>query len=380
MIFKTFISEELKTKTTYCLYGATSQAAEVHAILEPLDHSLPAEVQIEHLENTITDLFSSQFPESTVLAWKRYFLTDAANQFHLIKHSGDASVSIVQQPPLNGSKVSVWIYGIQHVTIEHTPDGAVCVKRPSYTHLFHTQLQTGEGDSYGQTVSIFKRYIDSLHNFGATLGSHCIRTWLYVHNIDVQYAGMVKGRKMIFHQENLVPETHYIASTGIEGRSVQPDMSVIMDAYAIPEVRNEQVSYLTGIGYLNPTYEYGVTFERGTVVCYGDRQHVFISGTASINDRGEIVHPQDIQKQTARALENIGALLGEAGCSMSDIAYMLVYLRDIADYKQAEAFLQSEYPHIPKILVLAQVCRPGWLIEIECMAIRAVSNDCFEKF
>jgi enamine deaminase RidA (YjgF/YER057c/UK114 family) len=276
--------------------------------------------------------------------------------------------------------VSVWIYGIQNITIEHTPDGAVCVKRPFYTHLFHTQLQTGEGDSYEQTVSVFKRYIDSLHNFGATLGSHCIRTWLYVQNIDVQYAGMVKGRKMIFHQENLVPETHYIASTGIEGRSVQHDVSVIMDAYAIPKVRNEQISYLTGIGYLNPTDEYGVTFERGTVVCYGDRQHVFISGTASINDRGEIVHPQNIQKQTARTLENIGALLGEAGCSMSDIAYMLVYLRDIANYKQAEAFLQAKYPHIPKIIVLAPVCRPGWLIEIECMAIRAVNDDRFEQF
>ena len=34
---------------------------------------------------------------------------------------------------------------------------------------------------------------------------------------------------------------------------------------------------------VNRTYEYGVTFERGTAVTYGDRRHVFIAGTASID-------------------------------------------------------------------------------------------------
>lgn len=84
--------------------------------------------------------------------------------------------------------------------------------------------------------------------------------------------------------------------------------------------------------YLNPTYEYGVTFERGTAVEYGDRKHIFISGTASIDNRGEVVYPGNIAGQTRRMLLNIEALLKEAGSSLADLAKMIVYLRDIADY------------------------------------------------
>ena len=68
--------------------------------------------------------------------------------------------------------------------------------------------------------------------------------------------------------------------------------------------------YLYAPTHLNPTYEYGVSFERGTYVDYGDRRQVFISGTASINHRGEVVYPGDIRKQTERMWENVETLSG----------------------------------------------------------------------
>lgn len=380
MIYKTHFYEPFKVKATYCIFAEKGIAAEAHAILEPVDHTLPAEIQIRNIEETLKRMFSSVFSESMVLVWKRYFVTDAANQFQFLEHSENVATSIIQQPPLNGSKVSVWVYGIENVIVKNTKDGAICVNRPSYTHLYHTQLQVNIGDSFAQTISIFKQYIESLRNCGASLANYCIRTWLFVQNIDVQYGGMVNARKMIFDNENLTPETNYIASTGIEGRSYHPEVYVMLDAYAIPEINSEQVTFLKGTGYLNPTHEYGVTFERGTAVRYGDRQHVFISGTASINAKGEIIHLHDIQKQTDRTLENIDVLLAEAGCTMSDLAYLLVYLRDIADYKQTEAKMQAKFPNVPKIILLAPVCRPGWLIEIEGMAICKINDSRFKQF
>ena len=38
------------------------------------------------------------------------------------------------------------------------------------------------------------------------------------------------------------------------------------------------------------------------------------------------------------------------------------------------------FPDIPKVIVLAPVCRPGWLIEMECMATKAITNEAFPKF
>ena len=110
-------------------------------------------------------------------------------------------------------------------------------------------------------------------------------------------------------------------------------------------------------------------FERGTAVSYGDRKHIFLSGTASIDNKGEIVYPGDILKQTGRMMENISALLEEAGASIGDIMQAIVYLRDPADYENVQKYISTHYPELPHLIVLAPVCRPGWLIETECVAI-----------
>ena len=61
-----------------------------------------------------------------------------------------------------------------------------------------------------------------------------------------------------------------------------------MDTYAVKGLQPGQIQFLYAPTHLNPTYEYGVTFERGTAVTYGDRKQIFISGTASIDNKGEI--------------------------------------------------------------------------------------------
>jgi enamine deaminase RidA (YjgF/YER057c/UK114 family) len=120
--------------------------------------------------------------------------------------------------------------------------------------------------------------------------------------------------------------------------------------------------------HLNPTQDYGVAFERGTKVTINGEQQFFISGTASINKKGKVMYPGDITRQTARLLENIGTLLADGGAIMKDIKYFIVYLRDDADAETTENFMNQVYPDIPHILVHAKVCRPEWLIEMECVA------------
>jgi enamine deaminase RidA (YjgF/YER057c/UK114 family) len=153
-----------------------------------------------------------------------------------------------------------------------------------------------------------------------------------------------------------------------------------MDAYAIKGISQEQVKYLHASTHLNPTHEYGVTFERGTMVDYGDRRHIFISGTASIDNKGEIVHLTNIEKQIERTIENIEVLLAEADAVINDISKMIVYLRDTADYQIVSDYLDKYYKELPKVIVWAPVCRPGWLIEIECIAIKEIEANQFEKF
>ena len=301
----------------------------------------------------------------------RYFISDASNQEQSVKDAAselNCPVSVIEQPLLSGRKVCAWVY---------------LVKRdcPSeYRHLWHASMKGCGPDSCSQTDSIFRNYADSLAKEGCTIPENCIRTWLFVQNVDVNYSGLVKGRRDFFDEIGLTRDTHYIASTGIAGRTGESSSKVMMDAYAVNGLADGQIAYLKGSTHLNPTHEYGVTFERGTSVDYGDRRHVFISGTASIDNRGEVVHPGDISSQTLRMWENVEILLAEAECSYDDVMHMIVYLRDIADYARVSAMFHKRFPKHPKVFVWAPVCRPGWLVEMECMAVKPIVNKEYRPF
>jgi enamine deaminase RidA (YjgF/YER057c/UK114 family) len=362
-------------------FRPATNVAEYHVMIQLNNAHLNARQQFLNIETAI-DRVKNLLPTDAVCVFKRYFVSDAANQRDLIPDlDNHIAVSIVEQPPLNGGKVSVWMYLISDCTVYKDDRSGACVAdRPVYKHLYNTQLHAPATDGEKETRLIFENYVNSLAAHNCTLKDNCIRTWIYVQGVDLHYADMVKERKRFFENEGLTSETHFIASTGIEGRYLNPKSLTLMDAYAVKGIRPEQVRYIQAPTHLNPTSEYGVTFERATSLDYGDRRHVFVSGTASINNRGEIMYPFDIVRQTERTFENITVLLEHAGTQMSNVMQMIVYLRDIADGVVVDEYLATNYPTTPYLLVLAPVCRPGWLVEVECIAIKSVQNSEFDIF
>ena len=104
------------------------------------------------------------------------------------------------------------------------------------------------------------------------------------------------------------------------------------------------------------------------------------SSLASINNKGEIMYPKDIVKQTHRMWENVEALLKEAECTYDDVTEMVVYLRDVADYEMVKEMYEERFHDKSYVIVLAPVCRPGWLVEMECMAVKKMENPAYEAF
>ena len=140
-----------------------------------------------------------------------------------------------------------------------------------------------------------------------------MRTWIYVKDVDFFYQDLVTARTALFEQHGLTRDTHYIASTGIEGACSHRYDTVLMDAYSILGLKPEQVSYLNDFDRLCATKDYDVTFERGTRIAYSDRAHHFISGTASIDATGVVVHPGDVRRQLERTVLNVDSLLRSGG-------------------------------------------------------------------
>lgn len=330
------------------------------------------------------------------LIFARFFLSDYKNQAHIfhatveeyLKSKGAAcAVSVVEQPPLTCNKVVLWAYLVNEpdiISLYRDPSGQnlLLMRRQDYLHMWATSMVApgARADSWIETKEIFNLYVDKLKAHGMSLEDNCVRTWLFVRDVDNNYKGLVDSRRELFREHGLVPETHFIASTGIEGSHHDHRVTVLMDAYAVKGINPAQVKYLEAPEYLNPTYEYGVTFERGTSIDYGDRRHIFISGTASIDNRGQVIFKGDLRKQTERVLTNISALLSNAGADMDDMMQMIVYLRDLADSSWVCSYFEENFPDIPTAIVLGRVCRPEWLIEIECIAVKRIGGNGFADF
>ncbi|MDR1273560.1 MAG: hypothetical protein LBK12_03325, partial [Odoribacteraceae bacterium] len=228
--------------------------------------------------------------------------------------------------------------------------------------------------------AIFHGLRDKSHGLGVDFSGEMIRTWIYVTDIDNRYARMVSVRKAFFDEVGLTARTHYLASTGIEASAAFPGALVIVDAYAVKGLLPGQVSFLRAADHLCPTDRYGVTFERGTAVTYGDRVHLFISGTASIDREGALLFPGDVTTQARRAIQNVEALLRKGGAGRMDVTHAIVYLRDAADRDAVAGVMEEWLPGVPTVHVRAAVCRPGWLVEIECSAIIPSSRAAFPPF
>ncbi len=348
---------------------------EYHVMIHVNSSRLPYTTQLEAVMNAYNSLIEGPMKGAQAV-FKRYFLSDAANQADeiIVSDVTDCAKSIIQQAPLDGTKVALWVYLMTDVQTGLSQSGLYEVRHGDFRHLWNGSAHNMAANSEYQTRLLFNEYNMQLIEEGCTLEANCIRTWFFVNDVDLNYGGVVRARNQFFFTQGLTVHTHFIASTGIGGRQQDPNVLSQMDNYAIAGVKKEQIHYLYAPSHLNRTSDYGVSFERGTYVDYADRRQVFISGTASINNKGEVMYPKDIVKQTHRMWENVEALLAEADCTFDEVGEMVVYLRDTADYDLVKEMYEERFPGKPYVIVHAPVCRPGWLIEMECMAIKQIDK------
>lgn len=98
---------------------------------------------------------------------------------------------------------------------------------------------------------------------------------------------------------------------------------------------------------------------------------VYLSGQLPIDPRtGEF--PEGIKAQVQQSLENVRAILSEAGLTMQDVVKTTILLADINDFSAMNevyaTFFSEPYPARSAFAVKA--VPKGALVEIECIAAR----------
>lgn len=110
---------------------------------------------------------------------KRYFLSDAANQEDEVYATDecDCALSVIQQPPLDGTKVALWVYVLKGIKNQSCAQGVSRVTHGAYEHLWIAGETISSSNSKYQTTRLLEDYVMRLIENECTLKDNCVRTW-----------------------------------------------------------------------------------------------------------------------------------------------------------------------------------------------------------
>jgi enamine deaminase RidA (YjgF/YER057c/UK114 family) len=235
-----------------------------------------------------------------------------------------------------------------------------------YDHFFLHNV-TGEAGPFPvQAGQVFSRAAAALNQEELRFAD-TIRTWIYLPQMERDYAALNQVRSAFFARQGV---QRLPASTGIEGGVWPAGRRMAMDLYTLRAARPVRIEQLHA-DTMNEAPAYGSAFSRGLAVTREDRKVVYISGTASIDEQGQVLHVGDIEGQAHRMLTNVEGLLESAGAGLSDVVRATTYLKRPEDCDcLTRVYARRGLPRdIPHTICRAAVCRPEWLCELEVAAI-----------
>ena len=117
----------------------------------------------------------------------------------------------------------------------------------------------------------------------------------------------------------------------------------------------------------NPAYSH-------VAVASGART-IYIAGQVSMDSQGNLVGAGDLGAQTEQVMRNLGTALAAAGASFADVVKITTYVVDYKPEMRAvigkarTPFFAGREPPASTLVGVSALALPGWLIEIEAIAV-----------
>ena len=219
---------------------------------------------------------------------------------------------------------------------------------------------------HDQALSAFKNLAVALGAFGMDFSS-VVRTWIYADGILEWYPDLNRARDSFF-REHGVFDRFVPASTGI-GWSCGDGSKIVVGAFAARGARPGDLVRTPLPSPLQcPAVEYGSSFSRAAELRTPGWRRVLVSGTASLLPGShEVAHVGDVDAQIDCTMQAVEGIYSSRGMSWRDVSGALVYLKR-ASYRAAWDRWLADHPDFPRAharSIVADVCRPEWLFEIE---------------
>jgi isochorismate pyruvate lyase len=100
--------------------------------------------------------------------------------------------------------------------------------------------------------------------------------------------------------------------------------------------------------------------------------HIYVTGTAPLDDHGGVFAPGDAYAQTRRCIEIIHKALRDLDADLSDVVRTRMFVADIScwqEYGRAHGEFFAKHPPATTMVEVKALIHPDMLIEIEADAV-----------
>lgn len=104
--------------------------------------------------------------------------------------------------------------------------------------------------------------------------------------------------------------------------------------------------------------------------------HIYVTGTASLDEGGGVYAPGDAYAQARRCFEIIGRALEQLGADLSQVVRTRMFVTDIGrweEYGRAHREVFSKYPPATSMVEVKALIDPAMLIEVEADVVSPVA-------
>lgn len=277
---------------------------------------------------------------------------DACRSGNMLSMQAFAVSGLVPEPVNSGGREVGFVYETEHAR---------------FCRLRGIQPSDVSAPRGEQARSAFEAMQAALSESGFAV-TDTVRTWIYLDRLLEWYDEFNTVRTLFFRQhgifEALVP-----ASTGIGARNPF-GAAVLIDVLAV-QPKNGVTVQAVPSPLQNPATDYKSSFSRAVEMAFPSHRALYISGTASIDARGQTVHRNDPAAQIDRTLEVIEALLQSRGMAWSDLFRGIAYFKNMSDLPSFEQCCRvRQIPRFPLAVSHADICRDDLLFEIEVDAVK----------
>jgi enamine deaminase RidA (YjgF/YER057c/UK114 family) len=374
----------------------------IFAIAAPRCDGTFAEQAEDALKSLHNVLRSEGTAESVVV--QSIFLDDTDNRAAareiVRKYYGNnlPATAYLFQPPSDGKRIVIeaWAVSSEEKTfeIERRDERMVLVRQPGIEWAYLADICSNAANPvYEGSLAVFRTAEELLTGAGMRFDD-ALRTWLYLGGITesegatTRYLELNRARTDFYRgrkfAEGLIPtdwnQPVFPASTGIGAKGDELGLACLAVKARQPDVTLIPLENPRQTAACDYAHRYGKEspkFARAMAVVEGDSVATYISGTASIT-ASDTRHENDFERQTLQTLENIEALISrenfrrhgfpDLGATLADLAFARVYVKNPEDSSKVDAILRQKLGTLPTVQVVADICRPELLVEIEAMA------------